>query len=146
MSDTDDPVVLPDTVSVTMALACENFSQDPQQRIYLHTVIDQLNAVAFPVTTNAFFVIFAFQRKSPGFLMQCKIDIVPENGEPVASQVLKDVVFSPDSPTSRQIVGFAGVTWPKPGNYVVRFLSRGKVIASFVLPLAQIKLPGLAKS
>jgi hypothetical protein len=146
MAERAEPIVIAEDVTVTMAVACENISQDPQQRLYLHTIMDQLNALAFPVTTPSFFVVFSFQRKLPGFLMQCVVDIVPESGDPVASQPLSDIVFRPDQPNSRQIIGLAGVTWPKPGNYIVRFRSRGNTIASFILPVVQIQLPGPAKS
>lgn len=140
-----EPIVIADDVSVTMAFACENFSQDPQQRLYFHTVVDQLNALTFPIVTPSLIVVFSFQRSLPGFLMQCVVDIVPNNGDPVASQPLNDVVFKPDQPNSRQIVILAGITWPRPGNYVVRFRSRGKTLASFVLPVVQVQLAGPTK-
>lgn len=124
-----------------MAFACANISQDLQQRLFIHEIIDQLNAVAFPVLTPSLYVIFSFQRNLPGFLLDCVVDVVPESGDPVASQTLQDVVFRPAQPNNRQIIGFSGITWPKPGNYVVRFRSRGNTIASFVLPLILVQPP-----
>jgi hypothetical protein len=131
---------------VTIALACENISQDPAQRLTIHSIIDVLHGAAFPVTTPSIWFVFGFQRTLPGFLMQCKVEILPETGDPIASQVLADIAFKPDQPTARQVVGFGGVIWPKPGVYTIRFSSRGSIIASFSLPLILAKLPGSATS
>jgi hypothetical protein len=142
----EKPIVITQDVNITMAFACENFSQDPQRRLYFHTVMDQINAFSFPATTPSFFAVFGFQRQFSGFLMQCVVDIVPENGDPINVQPVPDVVFKPDDFNAKSVVGFGNTQWPKAGNYSVRFLSRGKVIASFILRLAQIPLPGSAAS
>jgi hypothetical protein len=136
-----EPIRIATDVSVQMAFACENFSTDPMQRVTFHNVIEQLNAPAFPVQTALLYVVFGFQRNVPGFLVQCRVEIVPPTGEPVGAQVLQDLAFRPDQMVQRAIVGFQGTIWPQPGQYTVRFTSRGQSIASFVLPLIQVQAP-----
>ena len=128
-------------VNVQMAFACENFSTDPMQRVTFHNVIEVMNAPAFPIQTSLIYVVFGFQRNVPGFLIQCKIEIIPPAGEPVASQSLQDLAFRPDQMVQRAIVGFQGTVWPIPGQYTVRFTSRGQSIASFFLPVVQVQPP-----
>lgn len=124
-----------------MAFACENVSTDPFQRITLHNIMDQLNSSEFPTTTPMLFAVFGFQRVIPGFLVQCRVEVVPEAGDPIAAQTLQDMAFRPDQMTQRAVVGFQGVIWPKAGEYTVRFTSRGVKIASFLLRVVQIQPP-----
>jgi hypothetical protein len=120
-------------VAVQMAFACENVSTDPMQRVSFHTVVEQLHSPAFPVATPLLYMVFAFQRRMPGFLVQCAIEVIPPQGDPIAAQAIADLAFRPDQMTQRAIVGFQGILWPSDGEYVVRFTSRGTPIASFVL-------------
>lgn len=136
-----EPVRIASDVSITMAFACENFSTDPMQRQTYHNVIDQLNALAFPVQTQQLYVVFAFQRTIPGFLVQCVVDILPPAGEPIRAQPVQDLAFRPDQMLQRNIVAFFGMTWPTPGEYTVRFTSRGNVVASFIIRLVQVQPP-----
>ncbi len=136
-----EPIRIATDVSVQMAFACENFSTDPMQRVTFHNIIEVMNAPQFPIQTSLLYVVFGFQRNVPGFLIQCKVEIVPPTGEPIASQVLQDLAFRPDQMVQRAIVGFQGTVWPGPGQYTVRFTSRGQSIASFVLPLVQVRPP-----
>jgi hypothetical protein len=124
-----------------MAFACDDFSTDPFQRVTFHNIAEQLNAPVFPATTGMLFIVFGFQRSMPGFLMQCRVEILPEQGDPIAAQALADIAFRPDQMAHRAVVGFAGVTWPKAGNYTVRFVSRGQTVASFTLRVAQMVPP-----
>jgi hypothetical protein len=126
-------------VTVQMAFACDNFSTDPFQRVTFHNVVEQLNSPVFPATTGLLFVVFGFQRSVPGFLMQCRVEIVPPQGDPIAMQALQDMAFRPDQMSQRAIVAFQGVTWPAPGDYTVRFTARGQTIASFGVRIALVQ-------
>ncbi len=87
------------------------------------------------------FVVFGFQRAVPGFLMQCRVEILPSQGDPIAAQAIADMAFRPDQMSQRAVVGFGGLTWPNPGPYTVRFTSRTKTIASFTIELAIVQQP-----
>jgi len=126
-----------DDVTVQMAFACDNFSTDPFGRVTFHNIAEQLTSPVFPVTTGMLFVVFGFQRSLPGFLMQCRVEILPEQGEPIAAQAIADIAFRPDQMSQRAVVGFGGVTWPGPGVYTVRFTSRGRTLAAFTIRLTQ---------
>lgn len=106
-------------------------STDPFQRVSFLIVVDGVNTATFPVTTPVLFVVFGFSRKTPGFLMDCSVDIMPPDGEAIASQKIADVAFRPDQLAQRAVVGFQGITWQKPGDHTVRFMSRGRCISSF---------------
>jgi hypothetical protein len=134
-----EPIRITTDANVQMAFACENFSTDPMQRVTFHNIVEQLNAPQFPIQTGLLYVVFGFQRSLPGFLVQCKVEIVPPTGEPIASQSLQDLAFRPDQMGQRAIVGFQGTVWPMPGQYTVRFASRDKTVASFVLTVAQVQ-------
>lgn len=135
------PIRIASDVTIQMAFACENFSTDPFQRVTFHNIVDQLTSNVFPATTGMLFVVFSFQRDMAGFLMQCRVEILPESGDPIAAQNISDIAFKPDQVSQRAIVGFGAVTWPKPGMYTVRFTSRGETVASFRLRLAQVAPP-----
>jgi hypothetical protein len=128
-------------VTVQMAFACDDFSTDPFQRVTFHNVAERINSTIFPATTGMLFVVFGFQRSMPGFLMQCRVEILPSQGDPIASQAIADMAFRPDQMSQRAVVGFGGVTWPTAGLYTVRFTSRGKTIASFTIELAAVQPP-----
>ncbi len=140
---TDEPVEfrIANDVTVQMAFACDDFSTDPFQRVTFHNVAERINSPIFPATTGMVFVVFGFQRSMPGFLMQCRVEILPSQGEPIATQAIADMAFRPDQMSQRAVVGFGGITWPNPGPYMVRFTSRGKTIASFTLELAAMQPP-----
>jgi hypothetical protein len=142
-SDDGGQIRIADDVTVQMAFACDDFSTDPFQRITFHNVAEQLNSTVFPANTPMLFAVFGFQRSMPGFLMQCRVEIVPSEGEPIAAQTLQDMAFRPDQMTQRAIVGFGGVNWPKPGTYTIRFTSRGMTIAAFTIRLNHIPPPML---
>jgi hypothetical protein len=129
-------------VSVQMAFACENFSTDPLQRVTFHNIIEQLNSPVFPTATPFIYVVFGFQRTVPGFLVQCKVEVLPPQGDPIVAQTLQDMAFRPDQMTQRAIMGFQGLVWPLPGEYTVRFSSRGQTIASFFVRAVQVQPPG----
>lgn len=133
-------------VSVVMAFACENISTDPAGRVTFHSVIDGLTAVNFPASTAGFWVVFGFVRSVSGFLMKCRVEILPPAGSPLVSQPIADIAFRPDQLAQRAICGFPGIAWPAPGEYQVRFLSMDRTIASFPLRIAQAQLaaPGPA--
>jgi len=137
----DDAIRIADGVTVQMAFACDNFSTDPFGRVTFHNVTEQLTSPVFPATTGMLFVVFGFQRTMPGFLMQCRVEILPEQGEPIAAQAIADIAFRPDQVSQRAIVGFGGVRWPKPGTYTVRFTSRGNTLAAFTVALVQVQPP-----
>lgn len=139
--DSNQIRIAADDLTVQMAFACDDFSTDPFQRVTFHNIAEQLNSPVFPATTGMLFAVFGFQRTMPGFLMQCRVDILPPEGEPIAAQALKDIAFRPDQMSQRAVVGFGGVTWPKPGTYTVRFTSRGNTIAAFTIRLTQIAPP-----
>jgi hypothetical protein len=136
-----EPINIASDVSVQMAFACENFSTDPLGRITFHSIIEQFNAIAFPTQTPLLFVVFGFQRTVPGFLVDNKVEIVPQQGMPLASQAIPDMAFRPDQMVQRHITGFQGIVWPQPGEYTARFTSRGKTLASFLLRVVAIQ-PG----
>lgn len=133
---------IPSDLSVQMAFACENFSTDPLQRITFHNVVEQFNAPTFPTTTAFLYCVFAFQRTVPGFLVQCKLELLPPSGQPMISQLLQDMAFRPDQMTQKAIIGYQGIMWPGPGEYTFRFSSRGITVASFLLRLVQVQQPG----
>lgn len=139
----DEPVEfrIANDVNVQMAFACDDFSTDPFQRVTFHNIAERINSPIFPATTGMLFVVFGFQRSMPGFLMQCRVEILPAHGEPIATQAIADMAFRPDQMSQRAIVGFGGVTWPNPGLYTVRFTSRAKTISSFTLELAAVQPP-----
>jgi hypothetical protein len=145
-SDGGAPIRIATDVSVQMAFACENFSTDPLQRVTFHNIIEQLNSPVFPIATPFIYVVFGFQRTVPGFLVQCKLEVVPPEGDPIVAQSLQDMAFRPDQMTQRAIVGFQGLVWPNPGEYNVRFSSRGQTIASFYVRAVQVQSqpPGTA--
>lgn len=137
--DESGQIRVADDVTVQMAFACENFSTDPFGRVTFHSISEQINSPVFPMTTGMLFVVFGFHRAMPGFLMQCRIEILPEAGEPIAAQAIADIAFRPDQMTQRAVVGFGGITWPKPGTYTVRFTSRGRTLCAFSMNLVQVK-------
>jgi hypothetical protein len=128
-------------VTVQMAFACDDFSTDPFGRVTFHNVAEQLVSPVFPATTGIMFVVFGFQRAMPGFLMQCRVEILPDQGDPISAQAIADIAFRPDQMTQRAVVGFAGVNWPKPGAYTIRFTSRGQTISAFTMRLIQAQPP-----
>jgi hypothetical protein len=128
-----------DDVTVQMAFACDGFSTDPFQRVTFHNIAERINSPVFPAATGMLFVVFGFQRSVPGFLMQCRVEILPPQGEPIAAQAIADMAFRPDQMSQRAVVGFGGVTWPQSGAYTVRFTSRGKTIASFTIELVEVQ-------
>lgn len=139
---TPEPIRVATGVAVQMAFACENISTDPAGRLSFQNVIDQLNAVTFPAATPSFFAIFSFMRSTPGFLMQCRVEIVPPVGDPIVSQALQEMAFHSDSLIARAICGLPGIMWPTPGEYIIRFTSMGSPIVAFPLKVNQIQLPG----
>jgi hypothetical protein len=142
MQDEAGQIRIANDVSVQMAFACENFSTDPLQRVTFHNIIEQLNSQVFPTATPFIYVVFGFQRTVPGFLVQCKVEVLPPQGDPIVAQALQDMAFRPDQMTQRAIMGFQGLVWPHPGEYTVRFSSRGLTIASFVVRAVQVHPPG----
>ncbi len=124
-------------ISIQMAFACENISTDPQGRMSFQNVIDGLTALNFPAATSSFCAVFGFIRSTPGFLMQCRVEVLPPVGDPIISQAIQDMAFRPDQGAQRAIVQMPGITWPTPGTYTVRFTSRGETICQFPVRLDQ---------
>jgi hypothetical protein len=139
--DTPNQAQFLNDVSVQMAFACEGINTDPVGRVSFQSVTDQLNAPNFPATTPTFWVVFGFVRSLPGFLMQCKIEIVPPVGDPIVTQSVQDMAFTPKQVYARAIFGYQGVVWPIAGTYSIRFTSMGKTIASFPISVTQVPLP-----
>jgi len=137
-----EPVRIGAGATVQMAFACENISTDPVGRLSFQNVIDQLNATQFPAGTPSFFAVFGFISTTAQHLVQCRVEVMPQRGsQPIAAQQLQDIPFTPDRPGHRSICGFPGIAWPEPGEYVVRFTTRGQTIASFPIRVVQVQLP-----
>lgn len=141
LTDASEPIEIASNVAVTMAFACENFTTDPMGRISFNNIIDALTAATFPASTQSFFTVFGLSRKTPGFLLQCKVEVLPPTGTPLVAQVLQDLSFTSDKPGNRVVSGFPGITWPSPGEFTVKFTSRNNAIASFPIRVLQAQLP-----
>ncbi len=109
-----EPIRIATDVSVQMAFACENFSTDPMQRVTFHNIIEVMNAPQFPIQTSLLYVVFGFQRNVPGFLVQCKVEIVPADrrirSRPRSSRTC-GVSPGPDGP-ARHRRATRGTVWP----------------------------------
>jgi hypothetical protein len=81
--------------------------------------------------------VFGFVRSMSGFLMKCRVEILPPEGGPLVAQPIADIAFRPDQLAQRAICGFPGIAWPAPGEYQVRFVSMDRTIAQFPLRIAQ---------
>lgn len=123
---------------IQMAFACEGVSNDMFQRVSFNNVIDQLNAVSFPVTTPQLFVVFGFEASIPGILSDVNVIIEsPSGGDPVIKARLNDVPLTPDRPYARLVSGFGGIVWPAPGRYPVKLTCGKRVLASFTLDVTK---------
>jgi len=103
--------------------------------------MDGLGALTFPATTAQLFVVFSFISQLPKIMVNCRVAIERANGDVIAEAKHKDISFTPDTPISRNVIGFQGVTWPQSGQYVVKFYGNNAVIASFPIAVQQITQP-----
>lgn len=131
----------PTMPTVQMAFACEGVAQDPFGKMTFQNVVDQLSAPNFPATTQQIFLVFGLMAKVPGIRSGCSWEIRSPENERIIGNNLADVAFTPDKMGARFVVGVQGLTWPRPGTYVVRLLAREDVLASFQITLTQIQ-PG----
>jgi hypothetical protein len=117
---------------VMMAFACEKVSSEPGQPTSFHNLLDGIEAAEFPAPTGRWFAVFCFYSPAARTMTNCRVLISHERGEPVAQTAVRDLTFTPSSPISRNVVGFAGFAWPYPGWYRVEFIAgRDAVLASF---------------
>ena len=125
-------------VSATMAVVCQNVSTDLGGKLTLHELTDQLAAHTFPSGTQRLYAVFALCRESPGLLIANRVEVVNRDGEVVALMEFPDVSFKTDQLTQRIVANLAGIVWPAPGAYTVRFVSRGVPVASVPVLLVQL--------
>lgn len=119
-------------LSVQMAFACENVTSDPGLPVSFHNVMDGIGAPDFPATTGRWFAVFCFSSPVEQTVGNCRVVIEDEGGEAIAQTRLKDLNFTADSQTSRNVVGFQGLAWPYPGRYSIKFIAnRDDVLATF---------------
>ncbi|MBV8602484.1 MAG: hypothetical protein JO359_13050 [Candidatus Eremiobacteraeota bacterium] len=120
------------TPNVMMAFACESASSEPGEPISFHHVLDGIEAAEFPAPTGRWFGVFCFYSPEEKAISNCRVVIEHESGEIVAQTKVKDLTFAADRPISRNMVGFAGFSWPYPGIYHVNFVAeRSTVLATF---------------
>jgi hypothetical protein len=125
-------------ITVTLAVGCENISHDPNGRVTLHELTEQLASAAFPATTQRLYAVFGFVRDQPGLLIANRIEVVSASGTLIGMVEFPDVVFRADQPSQRVLGSLAGISWPEPGDYSVRFVSRGNVVAAFPMRILKI--------
>jgi hypothetical protein len=110
-------------VRVQMAFACEEV--DTTGPATFKNVIDGMAAGDFPAPSGRWFAIFCFFGEGPQQITNCRVVVEHEKGELVAQRAIRDITFTPEHPTSRNVVSFPGLLWPYPGGYLVRFLANG---------------------
>ncbi|HTJ25998.1 MAG TPA: hypothetical protein VMA36_07525 [Candidatus Limnocylindria bacterium] len=115
-----------------MAFACENVASEPEGPVSFQNVMDGIAAVDFPATTGRWFAVFCFFSEAARTITNCRVVVADESGGVIAQTALKDLTFTAESPISRNLVGFQGLSWPYPGRYRITFVAeRDDVLASF---------------
>jgi hypothetical protein len=125
-----------------MAFACENVTGDPGGPVSFQNVMDGIGAPDFPALTGRWLAIFSFSIQADLTLPNCRVIVAHEGGEVIAQTQLKDLRFSANSPVSRSVVAFQGLTWPHPGRYLITFIAnRTDVLASFPMLVQHVPAP-----
>ncbi len=110
---------------VQMAFACEDVASESGGPVTFKNVMDGVMASDFPAPTGRWFAIFCFFSEASQHVANCRIVIEHERGEVIAQKALRDLDFTPERPISRNVVSFAGLMWPYPGGYLVKFMADG---------------------
>ncbi len=121
-----------------MAFACENVTSEPGGPVSFQNIMDGIAAGDFPAPTGRWFAIFCFFSQIEKTIQNCRVVIADEGAEVIAQRALKDLTFTADSQSSRNVVAFQGLTWPYPGRYLIKFIAnRDDVLASFPMLVQQ---------
>jgi hypothetical protein len=107
----------------------------------LQELTDNLASVQFPVVTVRLWAAFGFIRREPGILIANRVEIANDVGSVLGTYDFPDVVFPADQPVQRVLAPLAGTIWPAPGTYLIRFSSRGIVLAAFPFFVLQVTMP-----
>jgi hypothetical protein len=121
-----------------MAFACENVTSDPGTPFSFQNIMDGIAASEFPAPTGRWFAIFCFFSPVERTVANCRIIVADEDDEIIAQKALKDLTFSADGPTSRNVVAFQGLVWPHPGRYFVRFVANREDVLAYFPMLVQV--------
>jgi hypothetical protein len=119
-------------LQVQMAFACEDVTSDSGGPVTFKNVMDGVVASDFPAPTGRWFAIFCFFSETAQRVANCRVVIEYEKGELIAQKAVKDLEFNPQRPISRNVISFAGLMWPYPGGYLVKFMAnRNDTLAYF---------------
>lgn len=117
-----------------MAFACEEVASESGGAVTFKNVMDGVVAEDFPAPTSRWFAIFCFFSVEQQRIANCRVLVEHQSGELVAQRSIRDLAFTPESPVSRNVVSFQGLSWPYPGGYLVKFVAqKDDVLAYFPL-------------
>ncbi len=130
MRDSTPPETMRPTVQ--MAFACENVAREPGGPVSFQNVLDGIAADDFPTESGRWFAVFCFYSASEQTIPNCRVVVSDDRGDVIAQTALKDMTFRSDDPISRNVISFAGLSWPYPGRYQIRFIAgKDDLLASF---------------
>jgi hypothetical protein len=104
-----------------------------------HSVIgmfDRINSPGFP-TRHPIMCVAVRLQGQPGHIAPVEITVTEPNGSPIAALPEQLVPLGPDGSVQASLT-FEGLVFPAPGRYTISVISRGEVLASKTLTLAQL--------
>ncbi|MBV8354274.1 MAG: hypothetical protein JO101_03070 [Candidatus Eremiobacteraeota bacterium] len=108
---------------VLMAFACESVGADPKAPFSFENVVDGIGAPDFPAPTGRWFAVFCFFSDVTRTIENCRVVVQDPGGQIVGHLAVKDLRFTTDNPTSRNVVGMQGFAWPYPGRFLIKFVA-----------------------
>jgi hypothetical protein len=123
------------------ALLCDQAFLSIDRKVNIIGVFETINAPSFPVTHQKFTLVGSIEPSKPKFKMA--VDIVSATSASVLKEPQEREVSLPETTKTRNfnfIIDVLNTTFPEMGNYQVKILIDGKIIAQLPLVVAKTDL------
>ena len=123
------------------ALLCDQAFLSIDRKVNIIGVFETINAANFPVTHPKFTLVGSIEPSKTKFKLS--IDMEDEGGNSILQQVQEREVSLPEQNTPRNfnfIIDILNTSFPKMGNYKVKIIVDGDVLALLPLGIAKTDL------